>query len=225
MTDITYKTKMVDGKEVYFSSDWINDLETEVHFNWYFNQAKMVYSILDRDQEILEIGLGTGLLSDLLKKRNWRVKTLDIDAGKHPDFCESAVDFSYAMNNVDCVLAFEIFEHIPYSTFEKLIKRLSQEKVKIILFSVPWNEIQLLSVSLKLPKNIGFGFSLRFPKRRITTHAHFWELSQTSRVQADKKRLIKQERMISLFNQNGYDVDLHDKVGVIQYFSARTLAG
>jgi hypothetical protein len=216
---------MVDGHEVCFASDWIYKLEEEIHFNWYYHQAKMVYSNLNRDNKILEIGLGTGLLSDLLRKRNWNISTLDIDAGKHPDFCESAVDFCYAEHNFDCVLAFEIFEHIPYSTFEKLIKKLSQEKVEKILFSVPWNKIQIFNISLKLPKIPKFEVSLRLSRKRITTKAHFWELSSTSRLLDDKKELIKQPQMISLFNKNGYDVGLHKRVGNIQYFLARSLPG
>lgn len=220
MVDINYKTKMVDGQEVCFASDWIFELENEIHFNWYYHQAEMVYSILNRGENILEIGLGTGLLSDLLKRRNWRINTLDIDAEKHPDFCESAVDFDYSKRNVDCVLAFEIFEHIPYSTFKKLIEKLSCEKVKKIIFSVPWNEMQVASISLKLPKIPKFELRLRLSKNRITTKAHFWELSRTAKVQDDKKQLIKLSQMISLFNENGYAIRTQKKVGYIQYFSA-----
>lgn len=220
MENITYKTKIVDGQEVCFSSDWIYDLEKEIHFNWYYHQAEMVYRNLDRNEKILEIGSGTGLLSDLLNRRKWRINTLDIDAEKHPDFCESAIDFNYAKHDIDSVLAFEIFEHIPYETFQKLIEKFNQEKVKKILFSVPWNEIPVASLELKLPKLPKLQAILRFPKNRITTRAHFWELSKNPKVQDDNKRLIKPSQMISLFVKNGYTVETQKKIGYIQYFSA-----
>ena len=78
-----YKTKVVDGKKVSYSSDWINDLESEEHFNWYFQQASIVYNNCSKTSALLEIGVGTGLLSDLLKKRGWNIKTLDIDEKKN----------------------------------------------------------------------------------------------------------------------------------------------
>ena len=116
-----YKTKKVDGKDVLYSSDWIHGLEQEIHYNWYYHQAKIVYDNCTRKDKILEIGIGTGVLSDILKKRKWEVTTLDIDEGKNPDICEDALSFNYLKAKIDVVLAYEVFEHIPFSTFHKLV--------------------------------------------------------------------------------------------------------
>ncbi len=61
-----YKTKTIDGHDVCFSADWINGLEQEMHFNWYFHQADLIYKNCSREEKLLEIGVGTSLLSDLL---------------------------------------------------------------------------------------------------------------------------------------------------------------
>ncbi|MCP4553116.1 MAG: hypothetical protein GY834_14005, partial [Bacteroidetes bacterium] len=125
---------MVDGNEVIYSSDWVNDLENEIHFNWHYQQAAIVYDKCNKSSNILEIGVGTNLLSDLLHRRKWSIKTLDIDEDKMPDYCASADDFEY--EDIDVILAFEIFEHIPYNTFKSLINKISKSEVSSVYFSV-----------------------------------------------------------------------------------------
>jgi len=217
-----YKKKIVDGIEVCFSADWISSLENEVHFNWYWNQANLVYTHCSRVQNILEIGVGTSLLSDLLKRRGWSLSTLDIDQEKNPDFCESAADFDYAAHKVDVVLAFEIFEHIPFSTFEKVIKKLSSFNVQSIYFSLPWCERQIVALSLKLPRLQKLNLSYALTKRSITTEAHFWELSRADKSLGEKE-LISIGRLQTLFANNGYSFKALNKIGNIQYFFAKRI--
>jgi hypothetical protein len=218
-----YNKKIVDGIEVCYSADWIRSLENEVHFNWYWNQANLVYTYCSREQNILEIGVGTSLLSDLLKRRGWRLNTLDIDEEKSPDFCESAADFDYAAHKVDVVLAFEIFEHIPFSTFEKVINKLSDSNVKFIYFSLPWCERQIAILSFKFPRLRKINLSYALPKRSITTQAHFWELSLADKSLGEKE-LISIGNLQTLFANNGYSFEALNKIGNIQYFSARRIS-
>lgn len=216
---IRMKTQVVDGIEVLFSADWINDLESELHFNWYWHQANLVYKYCSRDQNLVEIGIGTSLLSDLLRRRGWRINTLDIDKAKAPNFCESADEFDYAAHEVDVVLAFEIFEHIPLSTFEKVLAKLSQSKVKCIYFSLPWCESSIASISFKLPKLKRKCLSLSVPRKTIRTAAHFWELSKKE-VSLGEKQLVSQQRLQSLLLSHGYSCNALEKIGYIQYFAA-----
>lgn len=220
MADRNYKTKVVDGKAVCFTSEWIYDLEKEVHFSWYYYQGEIVYNKLNRGQKILEIGLGTGLISDMLKRRKWDIKTLDIDEDKHPDFCDSAVDFDYQKHGVQAVLAFEIFEHIPYSTFSKVIEKLSRSNVNAICFSLPWCDQELFSFLIKLPILPKVQWSLRVSKKKIYAKSHFWELSKVE-MQSGEKKLISLETMRDLFKNHGYSVELGKKIGYIQYFFAK----
>ncbi|KAA6184827.1 class I SAM-dependent methyltransferase [Thiohalocapsa marina] len=220
--DINYKKKIVDGHEVCFASEWVYELEDEIHFNWYYHQAELVYRHLRRDQMLLEIGLGTGLLSDLLRRRKWNITTLDIDEDKKPDFCENAIDFDYRKHHVEVVLAFEIFEHIPFSTLKKLVEKLSRSEVTTICFSLPWCERELLSLAVKLPRLSKMKWSLRIPRKGISTKAHFWELSLIERPLGGKQ-LISLSRVMQLFMDHGYTVDPGKKVGYIQYFTASRL--
>lgn len=214
-----YQTVVVDGYEVNYSTDWINELEQEDHFNWYYHQAELVYKNCSRSESLLEIGVGTGLLSDLLKKRGWNVWTLDIDSEKHPDYCGSALDFDYCAIGADVVLAFEIFEHIPYSTFEKTIKKISESAVKRLYFSLPWNERTLINFSLKLPKLQRIEWSFAVGIGSISTESHFWELARKER-QLGNKVLVPLYSLTRVFARYNYRVRLLKKIGCIQYFCA-----
>jgi hypothetical protein len=214
-----YNSQNIDGHEVHFSADWITDLENESHFNWYYHQAKLVYKKCDRTDRILEVGVGTGLLSDMLKKRGWNLRTLDIDEHKQPDHCVNALDFDYKVHRIDIVLAFEIFEHIPFETFKKVINKISDSGVKSVYFSLPWNERQVFGLSVKLPKFKVFSWSFWLPLNKINTYAHFWELSRKSR-QIGGKQLISLAQVRNVFEQAGYVIRLEERSGYIQYLSA-----
>lgn len=216
-----YKTKKVDGIDVSYSSDWINDLENEIHFNWYYQQARLVYEHCARSDSLLEIGVGSSLLSDLLKRRNWKITTLDIDADKNPDICESASEFDFSSVNTDVVLAFEVFEHMPFTTFEKVVDRFSKSKVKSVYFSLPWNEFKLMEFKLWLPfvHDINFRLDLPVSRNRIDTLTHFWELANREKY-LNEKRLVKIQSVVELFGKHGFDLIRLKKIGYIQYFQA-----
>jgi uncharacterized UPF0146 family protein len=213
------KSTLVDGKEVYYGSWWIHEIEREIHFSWYYYQAKLVYENCDRSNKILEIGVGTNLLSDLLKRRKWNILTLDIDKDKAPDICESAYDYDFTNDNIDVILAFEIFEHIPFDTFEKIINNISKSNINKILFSLPWNERVLFNISLKFPKIRQLYFQLSLPLGHISTEAHFWELCKFSKKLIGKE-LKKVNSVVDLFHANGFSLALDKKIGNIQYFTA-----
>ncbi|WOJ96932.1 class I SAM-dependent methyltransferase [Congregibacter brevis] len=214
-----YQRKKVDGVEVLYSADWIHDLETSKHFNWYWHQACIVYTHCDRTQHLLEIGVGTNLLADLLKRRGWQVDTLDIDENKSPDYCGSAAEFDYSSHHVNVVLAFEVFEHIPLKTFEKVIDRLAESQVSAIHFSLPWNERALFTASIKLPRVRELRFGLSVPRGRITTKAHFWELAKSDKL-IQGKQLLSLQALTSIVERRGFVLTPRDKIGCIQYFSA-----
>lgn len=214
-------TKLIDGREVSYSSDWILNLESEEHFLWYHRQARIVYENCAKNQSILEIGVGTSLLSDLLKRRGWNIRTLDIDEKKTPDYCSDALSFDYSSEGVEVVIAFEIFEHIPFTTFEKVIRKLREGGVKEVYFSLPWNKKRLIEFWVKFPKLPSFRFWLGLPIGKVLTTNHFWELSKVDKGAAGGKNLISLSTMKAVFHDNGFSVRFEQKSGRIQFFSAK----
>ena len=177
-----YNSQIVDGKEAFYSSDWINQLESEQHFSWYHKQLELVYKYCGRNQRLLEIGIGNSCLSDILKRRGWGIKTLDIDEEKAPDFVLPVSDFKFNDHDFNTILAFEIFEHIPFDTFEKTIRNISESSAIQILFSVPRCEKLLFKMSLKLPKLSKFTYSISVPSSRIIEKNHHWELGKVIKL-------------------------------------------
>jgi len=219
---MNYQEAIVDGKKVAYSSDWILDLEDEIHFNYYWHQLSLIYHHCNRDEEILEIGVGTNFLSDILRRRKFKISTLDIDAQKKPDYCANALEFDYDLSGFKTLIAFEIFEHIPYETFQKVINKVSTSTIKTIIFSVPWAQYSFTPIKIKLPRVPVFEPSLTIPKRKIDTKAHFWELTKKKQIifLDEDKLLLSRNELIRLFAQAGWSIKLGPRVECIQFFIA-----
>ena len=151
---MTHKSKTVDGKEVTYSTSWIKNLENEFHFSTYYEQAKHVYAHISREESLIEAGIGSGLLCDLLSRRGWNIKTVDIDSDKNPDFCSDVLSFDFNQGQFDALLAFEIFEHLPWDTFCKLLEKIQGTSISKILFSVPRCEYELLNFFLRCSSSL-----------------------------------------------------------------------
>lgn len=220
-----YKSQKVDGEDVIYSSDWIHDLESPQHFNWYWNQAHLVYKYATREDLLLELGCGTNLLSDVLRRRGFAIKTLDIDPDKRPDYTNDASSFDYTSENFTGLVAFEVFEHIPWTTLERVLDRIAQSNISKVLFSVPWHRTtsQIAEVQVRgLPK-LRFGI----PRRRVgsMTPAHFWELSKSrSAGTYGQKQLRSMQDLNGLFVDRGFRLSPSHRENHIQFMVAHRMA-
>lgn len=209
------KKTNIDGFDVGFSSEWVNNLESRQHFSWYWCQASLVYKFCKKSDSLLEVGKGTGFLSDVLRGKGWEVKTLDIDEDKRPDYCCDAYSFDYSSVRPDVLLAFEIFEHLPFETFSKVVSKISESSVRRIIFSVPWCERQLFGVSFKFPYLAQRELYVPLPGYKIFEPNHFWELSSRA-----GNGLVSLERLRDIFAVSGFTLSAEFKDGRIQFFHA-----
>lgn len=225
------RKKSVDGFELSFSANWIKHLEAQEHWVFYWHQARLIEDRVSQESNMLEIGVGTKFLSNYLISRGRRVTTLDIDDHKQPDHVEDASSFDYSALNLDTVIAFEMFEHLPFPLFSRVIERLAECGVGQIIFSIPWCEKKLFRGQLKLPRMNPYRFSLTVPWRKVTTVNHFWELDPMSMLHRGKvveqasndKVLIPLKQVRALFEEQGYALRLEKKVDYIQFFCAEKL--
>jgi hypothetical protein len=225
------RKKNVDGFELSFSSNWIKHLEAQEHWGFYWHQARLIQDRVPQDSQMLEIGVGTKFLSNYLASRGRSITTLDIDENKAPDYVEDASSFDYGALNLDTVIAFELFEHLPFPLFCRVIKRLAECNVNQIVFSVPWCEKKLLRGQIKLPRMNPYRFALTLPWRSVTTENHFWELDPVALLNrgrpveqvSNEKVLIPLKQVLAVFEAHGYGVCLEKKVDYIQFFSADKL--
>ena len=127
------KEEIVNGFKYRYSTDWIYSLESEEHWRLYWHQQELMQNKILPGQRILEIGFGSGFTANYLRSKGIEVVTLDIDLEKKPDIVANVVLYDFQeIGRFDHVLAFEVFEHIPYSEFEEVVQLESCRKYRFV---------------------------------------------------------------------------------------------
>ncbi|HAV11415.1 MAG TPA: methyltransferase type 11 [Candidatus Moranbacteria bacterium] len=134
-------------------------------------------------KNILEIGPGNNIVTDVLKKMNYEVKTLDLDNSVHPDYNFSLTDEKInSLKIFDLVIASQVLEHIRYDDFPLALKRLSgMAKNAILTLPHTTSNSILFSFSLKLPflKKIKLTRKIFFKKIKHNFNGlHYWEIGK-----------------------------------------------
>lgn len=187
-----FKIQNLDGVKYKYGSDWTNNLEKENHWRLYWQQQKLLERNINKDDMILEIGVGSGFCANYLRSKDYNVTTMDIDPDKNPDIISNIVTYDFSKVNFDHLLAFEIFEHIPYDEFIKCLKKIRDSSIQNVFFSVPLNSF---SASLTKRLNHIGTFKVKVsldtnPRRNYKlSQTHFWEigcgLNSLSKIEKD----------------------------------------
>ena len=174
-----YKKKKIRGVEYKYSAEWIYNLESEEHWRLYWNQQKLMQNKVRSGDNVLEIGVGSGFTANYLKSKGVNIKTLDIDREKKPDIVANLVEYQFP-DCYDHVLAFEVFEHIPFIQFKDIIEKISNVCKNYIFLSFPRNEKLWLQLNFQLPIVGKKELRLVTLKGKVTEPAHFWEIDDGS---------------------------------------------
>jgi 2-polyprenyl-3-methyl-5-hydroxy-6-metoxy-1,4-benzoquinol methylase len=174
-----YEKKKIRGVEYKYSAEWIYDLESEEHWRLYWNQQKLMQNKVRSGDNVLEIGVGSGFTANYLKSKGVNIKTLDIDREKKPDIVANLVEYQFP-DCYDHVLAFEVFEHIPFIQFKSVIEKISNVCKKYLFLSFPRNEKLWLQLNFQFPIVGKRELRLVTLKGKVTEPAHFWEIGDGS---------------------------------------------
>jgi len=128
---------------------------------------------------ILEIGVGSGFTANYLRSKGVNVKTLDIDREKEPDIVTNLVEYPFP-DRYDHVLAFEVFEHIPFVEFKSVFEKISKVCKKYIFLSVPRNERVWLQLNFQLPILGKRELRMVTLRGNVIEPAHVWEIGDGS---------------------------------------------
>lgn len=171
----------MEKKKPYFDASWINKLESRMLWNFYWMQQKIMESHIKKDDFLVELGVGSGFCSNYLKSRGYNIQTIDIDADKNPDVVCDATNWK-PEKSFNGFLAFQVFEHMPFETFEKTIQNVSRSNIEYLYVSVPYNKMSKKIVfrgNVYLAKLGNFDLDIRWPfwgKAKIKNKSHLWEL-------------------------------------------------
>lgn len=208
MMDSNEKKDIVDGTVYRYSSDWIHELESELHWRYYWFQQHLMQKRIKPGDQVLEIGPGTHFTANYLQSKGVEVTTVDIDAEKKPDIVANIVSWEWPQS-WDHILAFEVLEHIPFIKVKQLLEIMKNHARKNLFISVPVSEYRLFRCEWSLPLIGRHVLDLTIPRKRILAMHHFWEMGLFNR---SKKELE------SLLQQSGYTIAESKKVWSLHYW-------
>lgn len=144
----------------------------------YWYQIRAVLE--SKSKKILEIGLGNGLTTEYLRKQGVEVTTLDIDATLNPDLVGSITKISLPDLSVDCVLAAEVLEHIPFSEFSEALREIYRVSRDAAVISFPDSRRTLFYFGLKLPfiPRLDLFLKVPTPEEHKFDGQHYWEMGK-----------------------------------------------
>lgn len=142
---------------------------------YYWHQLRLIREEAEPGDRILEIGVGTKFTSNYLFTKGYDITTMDIDANKQPDIVADLVTVEFT-ESYDYILAFEVFEHLPFEDFCEALQKLHKHCRKGLLLSVPRNEKPWLSVRVELPGRKQYGFRIATRRNKIISKYHHWEV-------------------------------------------------
>jgi hypothetical protein len=202
-----------EGVVYRYASDWITKLEGQERWRLYWFQQKLMDGVLRPGSTLLEIGPGNGFTSGYLRGKGFPVTTLDIDAEKRPDIVANVATYDFP-ETYDAVLAFEVFEHIPFDKFERAVRRLAGATREYVFLSLPRNELVPLRLSLKLgARRRQRTFEVRRLEGTIRESHHFWELDhgETTSVRVER-----------VFESAGFRVVRRARCGKYRFYALKS---
>lgn len=106
------------------------------HWISYYYQYDLIRST--RSRSILDVGVGTGFLSAILKQKGYKVQTLDINEKLRPSVVGSVTAIPFPAESFDVVSAFQVLEHIDFIDFEKSVSEMVRVSRKYVVVSLPF---------------------------------------------------------------------------------------
>lgn len=145
----------------------------------HWHQANEVAASTRPAGEVLEIGPGSGHTTWLLRQWGFPVTTLDFDAKVKPDVVGDVTHLPLGDKCVDCVLAAEVLEHLPFHRFGDALRELRRVSRGTVIVTLPAPFVGIATLwnwPRFEPRGMFLGVPYAMPHR--FNGEHYWELGK-----------------------------------------------
>lgn len=137
--------------------------------------------LIKSPNNVLEIGVGNGTVSDYLKKLNINITTCDFDKSLKPDVVADVKNLPFKDSSFDLVLCAEVLEHLPLKDLASALKEIRRVTKKTTILSLPHFTLTDIYFGFKiipyLPKK-ELTFKIDFPVKHKFVGEHYWEIGK-----------------------------------------------
>jgi len=143
-------------------------------------------------KKILEVGIGSRMVSDYLERRGFDVKTLDLDKKLNPDFVANVTKIPLVDNFFDLILCAEVLEHLSFENFEQSLRELKRVTKKYLILSLPHFGPQI-KISFKIPflKQFRLAWKIPYHPQHKSGGPHYWEIGKKGYSPNKIRNIIK----------------------------------
>jgi len=153
--------------------------DAKERFASYWHQIDEIVKLQPRT--VLEIGIGTGLLSWSLRKRGINVTTIDIAADLQPDCVGSIVRLPFATSSFDVIACFQVLEHLRFEVFLQAVQEIQRVAKSSAVISLP-DVSRIYRLFLQFPRLGEFRKFISVPYLKPPEHRfdgeHWWEIGR-----------------------------------------------
>ncbi len=149
-------------------------------------------------KEVLEVGVGDGVIASYLKNNtDVRYTSVDIADDVGADINGSITALPCADKSYDVVCAFEVLEHIPFEQVPQAVAELARVARKGVLVSVP-HFGPSIRFSCKIPflPDIRFACKVPVPLKHTFTGQHYWELGKRGYPARRFRKVLEQHFVV-----------------------------
>jgi len=181
----------------------------------YYHQISETLKL--KPQNVLVIGIGDNIVGKILSLQGIDVSTYDFDKELNPDFVGNITDLDLVLHEktFDVVLVCQILEHLPYSQFEDILKKLRSIGAYVIM-SLPHTRVNLtLSVKLHHCDTQSLNFGLHQFWKKLKFHGeHYWEVGKGKHT---KRKIQKSIKKYFSIEKRFLAVENHDHIFYVLY--------
>ena len=162
------------NKDHYNFQDYVNKERWSSYWQQLHEILKQPFS------KILTIGVGDGIVSNILSQNNKEVTTADIDAELNPTVVASVTNLPFQDNEFEVCCAFQVLEHMPYKESLLALEELLRVSEQSVIISLP-NQKPVRRYLLSFPYVRQFKFLIGNPFYKPKIHEfdgeHYWEIN------------------------------------------------